>query len=258
MSLAKRPLFAFVFYATLDVYACSALALINSIRKKSTMEADFVIIYTNLKPDTLDAIKSSGVISKKVEIIPSMGHSNYYGEAMVKLRIFEMIEYKRIVFLDADSVVTRNIDHLFILPDNIIIAAPRAYWLPQPFFTSSLLVVKPCLSVFNLLTQIYSSQRADWYDMDLLNHAFKNYVFVLPPWYSVLNGDISAHKNAFGIPPSDVISQTYVIHFSEYGKPWEYKSTDLGESVDVVFRDLVDDWWILFLRSCPHWPPYIK
>ena len=49
-------------------------------------------------------------------------------ESLTKLRIFQLEEYARVVYADADGLVWRNMDHLFQLPPARV-AMPRAYWL---------------------------------------------------------------------------------------------------------------------------------
>ena len=49
-------------------------------------------------------------------------------DAMVKLRVFQLFEYDRIIFLDSDMMVRRNLDHLFFLPETSHIAGPRVYF----------------------------------------------------------------------------------------------------------------------------------
>ena len=47
--------------------------------------------------------------------------------SITELRAFELNTYKRVMHLDADITLLRNLDHLFLLP-SAPVAMPRAYW----------------------------------------------------------------------------------------------------------------------------------
>ena len=54
----------------------------------------------------------------------------------VKLRLWQLTEYERCVFLDADTVVLKNIDRLFEYPE--FSAAPNVYEKPRRFSPAEL------------------------------------------------------------------------------------------------------------------------
>jgi len=86
--------------------------------------------------------------SLDVRIIPVKELSPIYA---TKLHIYNLTDYEKIIFLDADTIVLRSIDHLF---DNLPIdklLTPR-----NPFFHStipiaSLLVMSPSVETYNRL-----------------------------------------------------------------------------------------------------------
>jgi len=62
-----------------------------------------------------------------------------------KFKIFDLIEYDKIVFLDADIMVLKNLDHLFELP-HMTAALDGEYfnlWEGWPHFNSGCLVIEP-------------------------------------------------------------------------------------------------------------------
>ena len=65
-----------------------------------------------------------------------------WAQSLTKLHVFGLTQYKRLIYLDADGLVLRNMDHLFSLPDAAV-AMPRAYWLSQPRMCNALAVVQP-------------------------------------------------------------------------------------------------------------------
>ena len=54
--------------------------------------------------------------SKYTSMIPG-GRATFWGMSFNKLRIFDMVEFKKILFVDADVMVMRNIDWVMLEPD---------------------------------------------------------------------------------------------------------------------------------------------
>ena len=65
-----------------------------------------------------------------------------WAQSMTKLRFFELTQYQRLIYFDADGLIMRRMDHLFSLP-SAPVAMPRAYWLTQPAMCNALAVVEP-------------------------------------------------------------------------------------------------------------------
>ena len=61
---------------------------------------------------------------------------------MTKLEIWRLTEYRRVVYLDADTIVTQNIDELFRC--GAFCAVFRAFDL----FNAGVLVLKPSLETY--------------------------------------------------------------------------------------------------------------
>ena len=75
-----------------------------------------------------------------------------WAQSLTKLHLFGLTQYKRLIYLDADGLVLRNMDHLFSLPDAPV-AMPRAYWLSQPRMCNALAVVQPSAERLEQLLQ---------------------------------------------------------------------------------------------------------
>ena len=60
-------------------------------------------------------------------------HSEYYADCFQKFLVFLLPTnvYKRVIAIDADCLIMRAPHHLFLLPDEIPLAAPQAYWYWQ-------------------------------------------------------------------------------------------------------------------------------
>jgi alpha-N-acetylglucosamine transferase len=54
--------------------------------------------------------------SKYTTLIPG-GRATFWGMSFNKLRIFDMVEFRKILFIDADVLLLKNIDHIMLEPD---------------------------------------------------------------------------------------------------------------------------------------------
>lgn len=226
--------FAYVTYATNDEYACSSLIAAESITNTSIRgDIDIVILTTrNVSRTYIDRMNKLGYVTLNVYAQKSSapGTDRTWAYSLTKLMSFGLTMYNRVVFLDSDSIVLKNMDHLFDLPPHFLYA-PRAYWLDQPFFGSALLVIEPDKNrLFEILYEHKlreHTEKKPLYDMDILNSMFVDKVAILPPQYVILNGDfLTSESKVIDMDIHHLADETYVLHFSEapngsYGKPWE-------------------------------------
>jgi alpha-N-acetylglucosamine transferase len=113
------------------------------------------------------------------------GHPEYFRDCFVKLRSFQLTGYHRVVVVDADAVPLKSLDFLFTLPFDGPLAAPRAYWLPQPCWTSALLVVRPSRTLWTRLKRSLKiapkpNSSEIFADMELVNREFGSGIHTLP------------------------------------------------------------------------------
>ena len=77
-----------------------------------------------ISPRYIETLKRMGAIIMVVDEIPSTihtygipgGRGTFWGMALNKLRIFNMTQYKKVMWMDGDTLVLKNIDHLFKEP----------------------------------------------------------------------------------------------------------------------------------------------
>ena len=121
---------------------------------------------------------------------------------MVKLRVFQLFEYHRIIFLDSDMMVRRNLDHLFFLPETSHIAGPRVYFQHfdgRPnFFCSCLMVLTPNQHMWERIIGNFDEdgyvREREMYDMDLLNKEFVDEATILPGIYELLTAHLESER----------------------------------------------------------------
>lgn len=132
----------------------------------------------------------------------------------LKLRCWELTEYEKIVFLDADTVVVRNVDRLFEFP--AFGACPNLYQDLEDFdrMNSGVFVAKPSTAVFEQLLERLDAPGAFWRrtDQSFLETVFSDWS-VLPHWYNTLQY-LFINQPRLWIP-----DRIRIIHY-QYEKPW--------------------------------------
>lgn len=255
-----RKRYAYMFYATCDTYACAALQAMDHLVNRLDMDTtaiELVMLHTDgVNRYLLDKMTSHlDARTIRVDSIYADALDPTWFLSLTKLRTFQEWGYDRVVYLDADSFPLANLDHLFDLPPGRLYA-PTAYWLPQPFVSTSLMAIEPNNSVFDELIDWTRARGADaGYDMDVINSFFAASVVHLSGVYTILNSDFRRAPNAQSPifrTTAELKKYGMLVHFScmpdgEYGKPWHWPSHNLslldGADFDPLFGEMYEDYW---------------
>lgn len=244
----KRPREA---YATIlhsaDVYVCGAIVAAQSIRMAGSTR-DLVI----LVDETTSVYHRSGleVAGWKIRTIqrirnPKAEKDAYNEWNYSKFRLWQLTDYDKIIFIDADLLILRNIDFLFKMPE--ISATGNNGTL----FNSGVMVIEPSNCTFQLLMEhINEIESYNGGDQGYLNEIFtwwhripKHMNFLKHFWV----GDEEAVKQKkirlFGAEPPIL----YVLHYLGY-KPWMcFRDYDCNWNFDILQEFASDiahrSWW---------------
>ncbi|KAJ3162658.1 hypothetical protein HDU86_003631 [Geranomyces michiganensis] len=261
-STDKRKL-AYVFYVTNDQYACACLAIVASLKHVGyRADAALVALVTSgVSSRRLQQLRDMGIRTDAVDVVRNEngGADPTWKDSLTRLWVFKLVEFDRIIVLDVDGTVVKPLDHLFDLPPAPLWAA-RAYWLPQPFFQSTLYVIQPSKQLYD--AQIATHERIQreepdrsMFDMDITNEAFSDSVALLPGSLALLNGVFKASAGAtepvYGTGTvADMAAVVAYVHFTEapgggYGKPWSLPGRHIATNPDShpLFSKLFTDYW---------------
>ncbi|CAA6662210.1 unnamed protein product [Spirodela intermedia] len=177
-----------------------------------------------------------------------------------KLRIWQFVEYRKIVYLDADIQVFESIDHLFDLPNGHFYAVKdcfcertwshtrqyeigycqqcpeRAPWPeaalgppPPAYFNAGMFVHEPSLDTCDRLLAA-----------DFLNAFFRDAFRPLPPDYNLVFAMLWRH------PEMVAAGEAKVVHYCAAGsKPWRYTGKEENMDREDV-KVLVRRWWDVY------------
>jgi alpha-N-acetylglucosamine transferase len=150
----------------------------------------------------------------------------------VKLRLWELDQFEKIIFLDADTLVIQNIDHLFGYPE--FSAAPNLYESLADFhrMNAGVFVAQPNRMTFDHMMMTLDQPGVFWprTDQTFLESYFPRW-HGLPYIYNVLQ------YVWFNLPALWSWQSIHVIHY-QYEKPWETNHPKRD-----VLQPLIDLWW---------------
>lgn len=239
--------YAYVFYATNDSYAAAVLTVARLLRQLGVRDdIDLLVLHLPLSPPLERAIAEAGIEPRAVSP-PRRVRDRAFRDSLTKLRIFELTDYDRIVFVDADAIPLRRLDYLFDIPMAGPVAAPTAYWLPQPLWTSALLVVEPSIaSLGRVMRHVEAPRWMRQADMDVVNAAFAGEIQTLRPETFSLNSEWEEDGRSGHFPdPVETRARVSLVHFSALGKPWSYSLKEvrrLRPNAHPIFYELWEEW----------------
>lgn len=151
---------AYVTLVATDSYAAGALVLCHKLRELGSKKDVVCLVTPNISTQVID-ILSKICIVKSVDILKSTNIDNLQllgrpelDITFTKIQLWTLTNYKKLVFLDADTYPTRNIDSLFSWPS--LSAAPDAGW--PDCFNSGVFVTEPSEKVFKELLDLASEK----------------------------------------------------------------------------------------------------
>uniref|UniRef100_A0A5K3ESG1 glycogenin glucosyltransferase n=1 Tax=Mesocestoides corti TaxID=53468 RepID=A0A5K3ESG1_MESCO len=251
---------AFVTLATTDEYCCGALVLAESLRRVGTTR-QIVCMVTNTVSEimraSLDKTFDRVVL---VDVLDSNDTENLrllsrpdLGVSFTKLHCWRLTEYTKCVFLDADTLVVKNVDDLFEREE--LSAAPDPGW--ADCFNSGVFVFVPNLDTYRALLDLaFSEGSFDGGDQGLLNLYFSDWPTKdirrhLPITYNCIAQIFYSYPPAvkrFGY-------QIRIVHFIGTLKPWQHQVNadtgclTLGDEISAHSLQFLNFWWHIFLTD---------
>lgn len=229
---------AFVTLVTNSDYVKGATALVHSLQRTRTT-ADIVILHTGaVSEEALSNLKALGCRAIEVDHLPLSdafnerhARKNLHGAApftkgrkpdfhtpldnFCKLRLWQLTEYRTVVFLDADVIVLKNIDKLFDYPE--FSAAPNVYESLADFhrLNSGVFVAKPSTETFSHMLAALDQPDAFWRRTD---QTFLESFF--PDWHGLPVTMNMLQYVWFTMPALWDWKSVAILHY-QYEKPWE-------------------------------------
>jgi len=169
---------AYVTLTSNDLFVPGAVAAIKSLRMTKTQYPILCMVSEEVSEENLDILREAGCETILVDKI----HSEVSGEdgdrfevgknwlTFTKLNVFNMTDYDKIVYIDADCVVLKNIDEMFDFP------TLSGYVLAHTGeLEAGVLVLQPSEEIFNEILSFINKENWTNHDQSLLNWFFRNH-----------------------------------------------------------------------------------
>uniref|UniRef100_A0A5B7B6K6 Hexosyltransferase n=1 Tax=Davidia involucrata TaxID=16924 RepID=A0A5B7B6K6_DAVIN len=243
---ARREAYATILHSA-HVYVCGAIAAAQSIRMAGSTRDLVILVDETISEYHRGGLEAAGWKIHTIQRIrnPKAERDAYNEWNYSKFRLWQLTDYDKIIFIDADMLILRNIDFLFEMPE--ISATGNNATL----FNSGVMVVEPSNCTFQLLMDhINEIESYNGGDQGYLNEIFtwwhripKHMNFLKHFW----EGDEEEKKEMkirlFGADPPVL----YVLHYLGL-KPWLcFRDYDCNWNVDIL-QEFASDvahkrWW---------------
>jgi len=257
-------------------YVKGVVGLAKGLRKVNSAYPLVVACLPNVPEEHRRILVAQGCIVREIApVYPPENQTQfamaYYVINYSKLRIWEFVEYSKMIYLDGDIQVFENIDHLFDLPNGYFYAVkdcfcektwshtpqyqigycqqcpdrvqwPQEMGPPPPlYFNAGMFVYEPSLPIYDdLLSRLKTSPTTPFAEQDFLNMFFRDIYKPIPNVYNLVLAMLWRH------PENVELAKVKVVHYCAAGsKPWRYT----GEEENMDREDikmLVSKWKAIY------------
>ncbi|XP_015259543.1 PREDICTED: glycogenin-1-like isoform X2 [Cyprinodon variegatus] len=236
---------AFVTLAASDSYCQGATVVATSLRRHATTRRIVAMVTPNISEqsrkgleDVFDEVITVEAMNSEDPLHLAMLGRPELGVTFTKIHCWNLTQFSKCVFLDADTLVLSNVDELFQRDE--LSAAPDPGW--PDCFNSGVFVFRPSRKTYeSLLDHALHHGSFDGGDQGLLNSFFSSWSSEdiskhLPFLYNLCASSLYSYLPAF----RQFGHQVKIVHFAGAVKPWSSQREDGHSRVLEQFESL---WW---------------
>lgn len=222
-------------------YLPGVIVLHDSVKRTHSPYPFWVAVSSNILQETIDKLKGRGMnvlrLSIPIEIPATFKEeSGHWGNTFDKIHLFGLTEFSKLVYLDSDMIVIKNIDVLFDRPHLSAVAAGQSIHPDWTRLNSGLMVIEPQYQlpqkIANVSDRAVSQVRAlggnKIGDQDVINAYYNDWPdrkdLHLDQGFNIFFSDLDAYIGKHSYQISDNfqvgLKDIYVIHFVGAQKPW--------------------------------------
>ncbi len=169
--------FSYVTIISTDSYLIGALALYKSLKRVKSKYPLTILLSKNIDKSIDIILRQKDIncirLTDTIEVTKNNKDPEYlhWSNTFDKLFIFELIQFKKIVFLDSDMMIVNNIDHLFEMKHMSAVVSDKINDATCCELNSGLIVIEPQIGILNQmqgLIQDISLKYKNFGDQDII------------------------------------------------------------------------------------------
>lgn len=213
----------------------SQYPLIVAITREISEKSRQILNNNNIKTVVIEKMDVPKCIKDK----NSKGMFSHWSNTFDKLQIFEMTQFEKIVFLDSDMYVRKNIDNLFDCKNLSAVIDRREPNVINEWkkLTSGTLVIEPKEGIVEKFVEIMkeiSEKRESIGDQDVLQEYDENWGEKEELHLDVLYNTFFIYLDYYIKVNGYNLEDISVIHFILKTKPWELTKDDIDKYLEFL------------------------
>lgn len=253
--------YSYVTLLTNDSYAYGVTLLVESMKQVKTKYPLHVLIIDEVSAATRQMLSELGVSYEIVDVIPTPatiyehnikinpGIASTWRHCWTKFQVFGLTQFEKIVFLDADIMLCKNIDNLFKMTKGTAAVDGEYFGLwSDSHFNAGCMVIEPAQEEFDNLLKFANSLNIDNLplqiiaDQEVLNMYYKD-------WPRQKHLHLDKYYNIFApyiqeTQLEDLKDKVQFIHFIGR-KPWQFWMKDpreiYSEHYYTIAKEIVEN-----------------
>lgn len=222
--------YSYVTLLSSDDFVIGVIMLHLSLKSVKALYSLFVLCSDTISNTSLQLLEKYRIPYKKLsehirvdatKVNIASGY-DHWNRTFDKLYVWALTEYDKVVYLDSDMQVVRNVDYLFDCPHMSAVIADQWNEPGLKKLNSGLIVIEPNIEEFDGMKQLWESgavKLKNAGDQDIIRAYYsdwdKHMELHLPPGLNVFYSEVSA-----GIIMKKDVQPVSVIHYIGSRKPW--------------------------------------
>jgi glycogenin glucosyltransferase len=229
---------SYVTLLTSDDHLKGVLLLSESLKRVGADHELVALATDNVSEDALRVLSVFGIeprICPEISM-PEQARANNeatgfacYDTHLSKLHVFELLDFAKLVYIDADMLLLKNVDHLFSYPHLSAIADAKSApgWSHLVGLNSGLMVIEPRAGLLNqmleYLPQVVESKPSVG-DQAVINHFYDGWPYMsdlhIDAGYNLYESTFDHYVRHEGYGVFGKTKRIVAVHFIGERKPW--------------------------------------
>eukprot|EP00760_Papus_ankaliazontas_P014092 PhM_4_TR15955/c0_g1_i3/m.102836 len=238
--------YAYVTFVSSPDFVMGAAVLMYSIARTQSQYARAVCVTSNISPRDRSRLAAFAQVIEIEKINAPRRVSNpRYVDTFTKLRVWQLVMFKKVVYIDTDVLVVRNMDDLFDLEE---LSLPMDAEMDR--YSTGMMVLQPSLTTFHdMMTHLNVTQVSmELPDLNFLKEFFEkkdekatrsppkrmpwsiggntmhHYLNIIPRWYQIYQEEFGSRYASYMTLRKQKLTihdpRIHGIHYPGENKPW--------------------------------------